>query len=497
MAPGGGQHLPRLDIQRGVGGGAAAGAGEVGSGSGIAGGGVAGLADGATAAAAMVSAGAREGAGLLSQEPQGDQREHREEHAGHDGRAAQPDATDRDRKRNRLRHGRVGAPEREARRRQRAARHPRRRGRPFGRHEAGEDLLLERGHRPMTVAGRAGESAHDELLHVARQLGAQLTDGPRVLARLALQHIHRVLARAGLRGGQHLVEQAAEGVDVRQRIGGLAGRLLGRHVGGRADRDVGAGEGGAGGQIEILRDPEVEHLDEVRLVVPVHQHDVGRLQIAVDDLGRVRRLQRARDLRRHQESPLDRQRPVLEDQILEVDAVEELHDEVERAVGRGPRIGHVDDVRVADLRGGARLAPEPLDQIGAVVKAGVQHLDRHPAADVDVLRLVDPPHGPLAAEAADVVAPAQRGPDARILALPMRLVAERGRRRAEPRRGDAVPPESIARDPAISRSRSRFSSRASSAKRGRRKPARRSASVLGAVSARKPARSARSSSALG
>ena len=74
-----------------------------------------------------------------------------------------------------------------------------------------------------------------------------------------------------------------------------------------------------------------------------------------------------------------------------------------------PGVGDVDDVGVRDLRGRARLAPQPLDEIGRLAVGGVKDLQRHALADVDVLGLVDAPHAALAAQLANVVAAADDG----------------------------------------------------------------------------------------
>ena len=240
------------------------------------------------------------------------------------------------------------------------------------------------------------------------------------------------------------------------------------------------------------------------------QHDVRRLEVAVDDVGGVRRLERAGDLRGDQQRPFEVQRPVAVDQLLEVRAVEVLHHEVERAVGRRARIGDVDDVGVADLRRRARLAPKSFDQVGAGVEAGVQHLDRDAPPDVDVVRLVDAAHRAFAAQPAHVVTAADawsRSADPRPGAAPSRRVGAPAAGGLEtvvawagagaPGAGAATAPDSSALAPAISAWRSRRSSAISFAYSGRRNSTRRAASVLGEVSARKPARSARIASPSG
>ena len=103
---------------------------------------------------------------------------------------------------------------------------------------------------------------------------------------------------------EHLVQQRAEREDVRAVIHRLAFRLLGRHVG------HGAEDGALGGlrdsrpassrvAVEALerrrhqlREAEIEHFDDAR----VGDHHVARLEIAVDDAGRVGGGQRIGDL---------------------------------------------------------------------------------------------------------------------------------------------------------------------------------------------------------
>jgi hypothetical protein len=92
----------------------------------------------------------------------------------------------------------------------------------------------------------------------------------------------------------------------------------------------------------------------------------------------------------------DLERALALDHRAQLDALEVLHHEVRRAVGGGAGVGDVDDVRVADLRRGARLAPEPLDQVRHAAVARVQDLERDPLADVDVLGEVDLAHAALA-----------------------------------------------------------------------------------------------------
>ena len=90
--------------------------------------------------------------------------------------------------------------------------------------------------------------------------------------------------------------------------------------------------------------------------------------------------------------------------VGQIDPVEVLHHEVGAAVLGRAEVGDVDDVRVPDARRGARLAPEPLDQVLLARVGRVQDLDRDALADLDVLAGVDGPHAALADLAQDAVA---------------------------------------------------------------------------------------------
>ena len=168
-----------------------------------------------------------------------------------------------------------------------------------------------------TLARILLEAAAQQPADRRRRLGRQ-----RVPVRLRLedgrQHLRQVVAREAARTGQHLVEDDAEGPDVGAPIDRLAARLLGRHVGGRADDGAERRRtlrhrrrvqriGGAARVIrsERLRETEVEHLD--RAVGP--HLDVRRLQIAMDDAVLVRGLEGVGDLPRDRQSLGDRQRP--------------------------------------------------------------------------------------------------------------------------------------------------------------------------------------------
>ena len=122
-----------------------------------------------------------------------------------------------------------------------------------------------------------------------------LDDGARDNARRLVKRQSPHVVRIGLE--QHLVEDDAERVDVRGRPHrrGVRLDLLRAHVLGRADRDAGPGEGGAGGMRGGFRNPEVGYHHPPASAL---EQDVVRLDVAVNDPGLVRGVERGRRLQR-------------------------------------------------------------------------------------------------------------------------------------------------------------------------------------------------------
>src|SRR5262245_30370070 len=95
--------------------------------------------------------------------------------------------------------------------------------------------------------------------------------------------------------GKKLVDDGAERELIRSEISALPGRLLGRHIAGRPQKDASdssaPGDGGRGGFVVgrcsdgLASDSEIENLDAAL----VRQHHVLGFQIAVDNALRVGR----------------------------------------------------------------------------------------------------------------------------------------------------------------------------------------------------------------
>jgi hypothetical protein len=212
-------------------------------------------------------------------------------------------------------------------------------------------------------------------------------------------HGDLVLALERDLAGQHLPQHDPQGVEVGLPGAGVPERLLGRDVVGGAEHAAVRGQAllvqGAG-------DPEVRDL---RASLGVDE-DVLRLHVAMDDVALVRRAERTRDLDGVGDGLADGQAPASLDALLERLALDVLEDDVRAAVVLA-RVDHGDDVRVRELRHGARLAPEALDLVGVGRDLAMQELDRHRPLEGHVERAVDRRHPARAHLGVEAVAAVQ------------------------------------------------------------------------------------------
>ncbi len=252
--------------------------------------------------------------------------------------------------------------------------------RPVGRHlgEDREDRLLDLLGHGVPHQPEAGHRLH----RVARHDRARVGAGERRLAR------------------QHLERHAAERVQVGGRPDGVAHRLLGAHVGRRADRHAGLREllAGLGGG---ARDAEVGHQG-----VAAREQDVLRLDVAVDDAEGVGRAERVRHLVGDLQRVVHRQHGLARDAVAQRLARDERHHVVEEAV-RLAGIEQAEDVRMVELGGELDLSLEPLGAHRGR-QLGVQHLDGDVALVPEVVREEDGGHAAGAQLALDAVAIPQR-----------------------------------------------------------------------------------------
>ncbi len=181
-------------------------------------------------------------------------------------------------------------------------------------------------------------------------------------------------------------------IDVRR-----ARELLGRHVLRRAHRLLRARDRLARLRLpHDLRQTEVRDLDAALLV---HEHVLG-LDVAVHDALGVRELERVADLAH------DRQRArhvelFAAQELAQVDALDVLHQQPAAAL-RAAGVVDADDVGVREARERVGLALEARGEAGFVAGARDEDLERDPAAEGALARLVDGTHAALAEQLGDL-----------------------------------------------------------------------------------------------
>ena len=180
------------------------------------------------------------------------------------------------------------------------------------------------------------------------------------------------------------------GVDRVRREDGLRSHVLRR-----ADQGAGAGQLDFSIDLELFDEAEVEQLDDVTLASLRAQHDVGGLDVAMDQADGVGFGQRAAGHRQDPHHSACRLRAVDRDDPLQGRAVEELHRVVEDAVVGSPVVEDGDGVGVGQARGQLDLALEAtkVDLAGPI---GPQQLDRRGPPHHAVASPVDLPHSPFA-----------------------------------------------------------------------------------------------------
>jgi hypothetical protein len=267
----------------------------------------------------------------------------------------------------------------------RGRRHGRRAGRARRRSGGVEALALQ-------VAAEVGAQVAGRGVPVVRILGQALEDdglerlGDRRIDAAGRDHLvthvlggdlDRVGPVEGRLADDHLVEDAAQRVDVAAGIDPVPAGLLGREVGGGAHDGTGLGEVAVGRVGDGPGDAEVDDLD---LALGREQHVAG-LDVAVDHATRaVGVAQGRRHLARDLDGPIGVEPAVGADELGQAVALHVLHDDEVGAVGLAPVVGP-DDVGVAQAPRRLGLAAEPLDEAGVGGQGREQDLDRHRAVE--------------------------------------------------------------------------------------------------------------------
>ncbi|MFO0745262.1 MAG: hypothetical protein U1F43_06220 [Myxococcota bacterium] len=231
-------------------------------------------------------------------------------------------------------------------------------------------------------------------------------DGRRVARRRAPvadggQHVGGRGLREGRPADQHLVEDGTQRPHVGARVERLAARGGRAHVARRADDGARVGEVGAvahrGGQraaahVGDARRGVVAHdgqapVDDLDLA-ELADHQVGRLQVAVDDALRVRvgdGLGGPQDVAGAAAAARQRRRRVGAQELVERLAAHDAQGELQAAVGARPEVVDGHDAGVLEGGQDGGLAPQPRARHGQVGARAVDDLQRllAPQAMVD------------------------------------------------------------------------------------------------------------------
>ena len=123
----------------------------------------------------------------------------------------------------------------------------------------------------------------------------------------------------------------------------------------------------------------------------------------MDDARRVRLRERLERLQHVVDDLGERQRPLHGEQLLEVAALEVLHDEEGRARGRGTDVDDAGDVLARDARGGLGLASEALDDRSELAASARRTLTATRCFENEVLGRVDDAHAALSGDLLEAV----------------------------------------------------------------------------------------------
>ena len=251
--------------------------------------------------------------------------------------------------------------------------------------------------RLVAVARVLLQAAAENSRQMRRQVRAQLRNRRGLVAQDRGDHVHRARAVERTFAGQHLIEHDAEREDVGPRVDLPAARLLGRHVGHRAEDLALPGQLDAArrrhvGDVRVgvrrveLGETEVEHLDSSL----ARDHDVGRLQVPVHDAALVGRGQGVGERNGDLEETGEREASGRDGRVEAVALDSSMaRNRVSPDCSTEKIVTIPGWLSAASERGLALEASQPLGVLRHVLR---EHLDRHVAPEPRVPRPVNLPH---------------------------------------------------------------------------------------------------------
>jgi hypothetical protein len=281
--------------------------------------------------------------------------------------------------------------------------------RPSSVHARSPGEWLQRlGHlsRLLEPTGRVlGHHPGDQRRQLGGHLGAQLAERARLQRAMGLEDVPEVPIRVRGMAAQQEIERAAQAVDVGPDVGLLGvDDLFGRDEIGRAEHVACASEMRAevhrkGRRADRrlarvllacrLREAEVKDLDHGPVPM-ARQHQVRRLDVAMDHPLFVRVLQRQRRRMDVDAGVADGYRPLGLDHAAQVQPLHVLHGEYETAAAPERGIG-ADDVGVPQASDGADLPQKALERAGLLDDSRADDLEDLVARQEAVAREIDDP----------------------------------------------------------------------------------------------------------
>ncbi len=218
---------------------------------------------------------------------------------------------------------------------------------------------------------------------------------------------HHGVTAEGALPGCHLVQHRPEGKDVAAGVHLVAFGLLGRRVRRRAHEDAvlglelhfAGGIVGCDGSLHELGEAEIQHLDDAIR----GDHDVARLQVAVDDARGVSLGHGGGDGYGVLEA-VGGGEAVCRDHLIERPARQIFHGDVHEAILLADIVDGY-GVGVVESRGGPCFADEALAPIGIARHFGPQHLERDLPIEACIARPVDVAHTARTDSRSDAVRP--------------------------------------------------------------------------------------------
>ena len=233
-----------------------------------------------------------------------------------------------------------------------------------------------------TVIRVAGRRPQHQGVEARAEPGPLIRGRRHILVDVAVRDLDGDVVGVRLEAGEHLVEHDADRVEIGASVCAGAGDQL------RCDVAHGAHERlRGGGRAHGTGEAEVRELD---LTVRAEQHVVG-LEIAVDHLCGVDRLESREDRIEHDDGLSRSQRPPVAELLAQRDVGEVLHDQV-HGVAVAAGVMHRDEGGVDEGRRGSCLSLEALDEALVIEQMAVHVLECDDAVQAQVGALVDHRH---------------------------------------------------------------------------------------------------------